>query len=96
MVSTAHQNDRPMSLNVCGSTIRTSTPPTTTITIATSTIERIARASVRRSIQMRTRVRSDIDRGAHEGPPRPSDTAERIAGAILAFRPGALFVFDTR
>lgn len=26
----------------------------------------------------------------------PSDTAERIAGAILAFRPGALFVFDTR
>ena len=26
----------------------------------------------------------------------PSDTAERIAGAVLAFRPGALFVFDTR
>jgi hypothetical protein len=26
----------------------------------------------------------------------PCDTAERIAGAILAFRPGALFVFDTR
>ena len=26
----------------------------------------------------------------------PSDTTERIAGAILAFRPGALFVFDTR
>jgi hypothetical protein len=33
-------------------------------------------------------------RGGHDGP--PSDTAERIAGAILAFRPGALFVFDTR
>ncbi len=27
---------------------------------------------------------------------RPSDAAERIAGAILAYRPGALFVFDTR
>ena len=26
----------------------------------------------------------------------PSDTADRIAGTILAFRPGALFVFDTR
>jgi hypothetical protein len=26
----------------------------------------------------------------------PSDAAERIAGAILAYRPGALFVFDTR
>jgi hypothetical protein len=26
----------------------------------------------------------------------PTDAAERIAGAILAFRPGALFVFDTR
>jgi hypothetical protein len=25
-----------------------------------------------------------------------SDTTERIAGAILAYRPGALFVFDTR
>ncbi len=36
-------------------------------------------------------------------PPDPNEalsagleTAERIAGAILAFRPGALFVFDTR
>ena len=26
----------------------------------------------------------------------PSDAAARIAGAILAYRPGALFVFDTR
>jgi hypothetical protein len=26
----------------------------------------------------------------------PSDAAERIAGAILTFRPGALFVFGTR
>jgi hypothetical protein len=26
----------------------------------------------------------------------PSAATERIAGAILAYRPGALFVFDTR
>jgi hypothetical protein len=26
----------------------------------------------------------------------PSASAERLAGAILEYRPGALFVFDTR
>ena len=26
----------------------------------------------------------------------PTDAAERTAGAILTYRPGALFVFDTR
>ena len=91
---TAHQNDRPMSVNVCGSTIRTSTPPTTTSSIATSTIVRIAR-NERQALHPDANTGSiRHDRRVHERP--PIATAGRSAGTILAFRPGALFVFDTR